>query len=842
MSDVPVTNPDARKKEEKEASAEDAAASRQAKADRERIRRLIICLGDDKTKKVMSQIRGLAGALEDDIEPHGDLIQATLIECVQMLPLKSAFFSAWLARLADKKRSFGERVVQECVTELRTAILTGRILVAQLLLRFIAGLGNAGFLALSEVLDLLEEVFALSDGLRPLKGGDVGVFLMLATLPFLSPAAHEKAAETVETLLSKASVYVASRDAKWKQLVTPWRGDDEPLDGLEASFATVQALKKGGWTSASIIVLPAGEPKVEVPEGMKKAVPPLNISAQDVKKAKLSYQVPLVSMSLSGAGADARPPAADIMPLQDRWTLEGYVVMTIESFARDMEECCKQILGIHVQHPQFEAVVIDVVLSQMLHLPTPAQLPLFYIRLLEHLCAQQSSMQMALDTALRRLFQSMPLMDAEACDTLADVFAYHITHMGWKVDWEAFLGESVSPHTQRFIRNCFERLQRLSFHQNLVQKIPEALHSYIPPEPSTSQLAVVHMAEFEKMATFVRIKDPNDRLVLKYCQLLSRYQDQQKEEAKAPAPAEAEAGEEPGAAEEEAKVNEDEEEVEFGGDEEELKAEEEAEEAEPPAKRARLNEDETSQVKEEDQNKDDEFGTAPVEVWSLQRVAELVIAAVLRHGEKTPTHMNKVLDGNQQVLLELMPKDEEKAHALAKSIAAAVFEFFQLSGHRLEITLDTLYHRGVLTPRAIAQQALAQRDLPESGWVAAWRIIDSMARKILDKMLHSRQGLAEAKATVKAGGTANLEDRKTELDRAVQALNQFFTVIFTGLVRNYNDFKDRDGLLANAMLQRINVIGRRYFDFIYPLIGAADLEERIPEVVEVFHALRSLAS
>jgi len=120
-------------------------------------------------------------------------------------------------------------------------------------------------------------------------------------------------------------------------------------------------------------------------------------------------------------------------------------------------------------------------------------------------------------------------------------------------------------------------------------------------------------------------------------------------------------------------------------------------------------------------------------------------------------------------------------------------------------------------------------------------MIHSVVRKSLERSQSVREELAIAK---KLDKTEVVERCRRQLDAAVQETAELFTVVFTGLVRNFQDFEEKDGSLRRAMLDCILVIGRRYHVFIKPLIDAA--ESRIPgvahnpEIAAVFHSLRTL--
>jgi len=238
---------------------------------------------------------------------------------------------------------------------------------------------------------------------------------------------------------------------------------------------------------------------------------------------------------------------------------------------------------------------------------------------------------------------------------------------------------------------------------------------------------------------------------------------------------------------------------------------------------------------------EDEFGELPSEPWHLHTVVELFVTAVLQNGAKTPTHMSKMLDGYEKIFARLRPADEEEAHSFAKLVARCVFQFWRNSSQRLEITIESLLHREIVTPRAVVEHALSERSPQIYSGGTVWYVINSFARKSLERSQAVRMELAIAK---KLGKTDTAEKNRRQLETAIQETADLFTLIFTGLVRSYQDFEEKDLLLRHITLARILAIGRKYHAFIKPLIEAA--ESRVPgvahnpEISAVFEALRTL--
>merc|ERR1712113_1136707 len=112
---------------------------------------------------------------------------------------------------------------------------------------------------------------------------------------------------------------------------------------------------------------------------------------------------------------------------------------------------------------------------------------------------------------------------------------------------------------------------------------------------------------------------------------------------------------------------------------------------------------------------------------------------------RTPTHMNKVLDGYQQVFIKMRPSDEDELHNYKKSIVRSACAFWRQSGHRLEITLSTLLDRGIVTSRAIVEHILAERGPQGCDSMPVWNLMHSVARKSLESSQLVRAELAVAK-------------------------------------------------------------------------------------------------
>merc|ERR1712061_260898 len=108
-------------------------------------------------------------------------------------------------------------------------------------------------------------------------------------------------------------------------------------------------------------------------------------------------------------------------------------------------------------------------------------------------------------------------------------------------------------------------------------------------------------------------------------------------------------------------------------------------------------------------------------------------------------------------------------------------------------------HRSLVTPTAVVEQALAQRGPQGCDSMSVWNLINSVARKSLEHSQSIRVDLAIAK---RLGKTDVAEKCRRELDQAVHETAELFTLIFTGLVRNHQDFEETDAFLRKLTCDR----------------------------------------
>merc|ERR1712004_949504 len=98
------------------------------------------------------------------------------------------------------------------------------------------------------------------------------------------------------------------------------------------------------------------------------------------------------------------------------------------------------------------------------------------------------------------------------------------------------------------------------------------------------------------------------------------------------------------------------------------------------------------------------------------------------------------------------------------AIVKCVFGFWMMSSQRLEITINSMLQRGILTPGAVVEHALAERGPQGCDSMAVRNIIHNVAKRSLELSQSVRMELAVAKRLGKADV---LEECRRQLDMAI---------------------------------------------------------------------------
>lgn len=132
-------------------------------------------------------------------------------------------------------------------------------------------------------------------------------------------------------------------------------------------------------------------------------------------------------------------------------------------------------------------MIVEIILAQLFALPKPSHIEVFYGSLLIELCKLQPNfMPQVLAQATELLYERVDHMKTSCVERFSTWFAYHLSNFQYKWSWEDWkdcLNEDPESPKNKFLRETLIRCMRLSYHQRIVDFIPESMKSLIPINP-----------------------------------------------------------------------------------------------------------------------------------------------------------------------------------------------------------------------------------------------------------------------------------------------------------------------------------------------------------------------
>ncbi|KAF4691612.1 hypothetical protein FOZ60_015192 [Perkinsus olseni] len=175
----------------------------------------IVKVGEEK-KKIPGNLKGLSIGLEEDIVPHKQVMQDTVMECVTYLPQKTSVYAAWLGLLVRPHRVF--------VTELvdRAAELLGdcsSVLAMKILMRFLVELANCRCVLFDSVLAVIQELVELRNS-EEVHNKEMPVYAALHGLLVISSALYKDNKEAVDAIIGIAEEMKKGRAERRSKLAS----------------------------------------------------------------------------------------------------------------------------------------------------------------------------------------------------------------------------------------------------------------------------------------------------------------------------------------------------------------------------------------------------------------------------------------------------------------------------------------------------------------------------------------------------------------------------------------------------------------------------------------------
>ncbi|VDN24076.1 unnamed protein product [Gongylonema pulchrum] len=122
-------------------------------------------------------------------------------------------------------------------------------------------------------------------------------------------------------------------------------------------------------------------------------------------------------------------------------------------------------------------MILEVIFSQLMRLPDPASLPLFYGSIILELCKTKN------------MPQRIATMHMTCVDRFVDWFSYHMSNFEYRwswADWDDCLVLNQHAPKRYFVKEVIEKCMRFSYREKISECLPDSFEEIAPEYPLIS--------------------------------------------------------------------------------------------------------------------------------------------------------------------------------------------------------------------------------------------------------------------------------------------------------------------------------------------------------------------
>lgn len=488
----------------------------------DRLESLITRVGEKSTSSLESNLEGLASVLEADLPNYKERILKIICTCASNLPEKITVYSTLVGLLNAKNYSCGEEFLDMILENLKDVLVAAQFDRARLMVRFLADLVNCRVLMPSALLEFFNLLMAATmEGDIPQVRSDWFVYTILSSLPWAGKELSDKKSQEFDQLLSTIESYTSQRNKNHIPALRVW-STDEPHpqeECLDCLWAQVKKLKSDNWQEKHIRRPYLAFDDV-LGDALEHTLPSFTVPPH---KDCTVYPLPSVVYRMFDYTDVPEGPSMPGAHAIERYLVEETIKRTLHAHFKDRKECANQLLNLpgNSKVPA-NYCIIEVLFSEMFRLPNPHHVQVFYGSLIIELCkSQPNTMPGVVAQATELLYERLDSMNVDCVQRFVHWFSYHLSNFQFKWGWDEWVSavDSGSDSSQCvFLRELFERMRRSSYHQFLVEIIPEGLHCLLPVVPAPNYRFATEQGEIpgadvaEQLLEAVRAKKDMDDL------------------------------------------------------------------------------------------------------------------------------------------------------------------------------------------------------------------------------------------------------------------------------------------------------------------------------------------
>ncbi|KAI8070881.1 armadillo-type protein [Gongronella butleri] len=472
----------------------------------QRLRGLIIKIGDKITPDLETNLVKMRNILDLDYEKYPEMVQSTLKACVAELPVKAPIYAALIGLLNVKNHALTAKLMDVFHSAWAHYVQQHDWCRIKNMVRFYGELVNNNVIAPSAYGTFLDAFLdPISNVTTRTPQHDALVYTVLVTLPWCGKEMQERGTSSLDATMNKIEKYMNGNATSDLPIVRVFP-HVPAQDLVQHAWQLLQNAETKEWQSDVIVrVYPWFSDDFQT--AMQHKLPVVDVATLITSSTATLPGVPTLKIFVNDDDTT-------VSSLPDHASLEYMLVHDMASdtallFESNRKDAAKYLLNIATGCPDhcfakpdaedqdretddqgkwnFSELLMEALFSQMLHLPSPTCVTVYYPTLMAELVRlEKTTFPKALGRSIKALFDRLPGMDVACIERLWSWFAVHLSNFGFTWDWAAWEPalDNDPMHPQVcFMRETIEREIRLSYYDRVKANLPERVaRDACPPQ------------------------------------------------------------------------------------------------------------------------------------------------------------------------------------------------------------------------------------------------------------------------------------------------------------------------------------------------------------------------
>ncbi|XP_071964693.1 nuclear cap-binding protein subunit 1-like [Antedon mediterranea] len=454
----------------------------------ERLESLITRVGEKSTSSLESNLEGLAGVLEADVPNYKNKIIDILSVCASDLPEKVTVYTTLVGLLNTKNYNCGREFVENLLRKLKETLKNSDWIRAHTITRFMGDLVNCHVVDHASIIGMYETFLStLKEDKVPQVRTDWYVYAVLSSLPWSAHELHDKKPQEFNRILSTIEKYIGQRKHNHMAMLRVWSLDvpHQQEDYIDSLWAQINKMRRDKWQER-ILQRPYLAFDGVMSEALQHTLPKFTLPPHS---PDILYQPPkVVYRMFDYTDVPEGSPTLPGIHSVERYLVEDHLGIIIDNFWKERKECAAQLVSFHAKHKvPLNYMIVEAIFSHFFRLPASPRIEIFYTSLFLELCKlQPSSLPQVLAQAAEMMYDRLDSMNLSIMDRFTNWFAHHLSNFQFRWSWDEWtdcLNSDPELPKPKFIKEVLKKCMRLSYHQRILDNIPDSFSSLIPKEP-----------------------------------------------------------------------------------------------------------------------------------------------------------------------------------------------------------------------------------------------------------------------------------------------------------------------------------------------------------------------